>query len=53
MGLSFAIMIAFATLGTVTFSGVAEASHHASAAALTAIGIMLLVAATGKSAQFP
>ena len=53
MGLSFAIMIAFATLGTTSFSGVAEASHHASEAALTAIGIMLLVAATGKSAQFP
>jgi len=53
MGLSFAIMIAFATLGTVSFSGVQKASHHASTAALTAIGIMLLVAATGKSAQFP
>ena len=53
MGLSFAIMIAFATLGTVSFSGVEEASHTASKAALTAIGIMLLVAATGKSAQFP
>jgi NADH-quinone oxidoreductase subunit L len=53
MGLSFAIMIAFATLGTVTFSGVEEASHTASQTALTAIGIMLLVAATGKSAQFP
>jgi NADH-quinone oxidoreductase subunit L len=53
MGLSFAIMIAFATLGTVSFSGVQEASHSASKAALTAIGIMLLVAATGKSAQFP
>ncbi len=53
MGLSFAIMIAFATLGTTTFEGVQEASHHASEAALTAIGIMLLVAATGKSAQFP
>jgi NADH-quinone oxidoreductase subunit L len=53
MGLSFAIMIAFATLGTVSFSGVEEASHNASKAALTAIGIMLLVAATGKSAQFP
>ena len=53
MGLSFAIMIAFATLGTVSFSGVQEASHTASKAALTAIGIMLLVAATGKSAQFP
>ena len=53
MGLSFAIMIAFATLGTVTFSGVEAASHTASKGALTAIGIMLLVAATGKSAQFP
>ncbi len=53
MGLSFAIMIAFATLGTVSFRGVEEASHTASKAALTAIGIMLLVAATGKSAQFP
>jgi NADH-quinone oxidoreductase subunit L len=53
MGLSFAIMIAFATLGTVSFSGVKEVSHGASTAALTGIGIMLLVAATGKSAQFP
>jgi NADH-quinone oxidoreductase subunit L len=53
MGLSFAIMIAFATLGTTTFSGIAEVAPKASEAALTAIGIMLLVAATGKSAQFP
>ncbi|CAN2220613.1 NuoL NADH,ubiquinone oxidoreductase subunit 5 (chain L)/Multisubunit Na+/H+ antiporter, MnhA subunit [Candidatus Nanopelagicaceae bacterium] len=53
MGLSFAIMIAFASFGSVSFSGVEEASHHASEAALTAIGIMLLIAAAGKSAQFP
>ena len=53
MGLSLAIMIAFASLGAVSFSGVEEASHHASEAALTAIGIMLLIAAAGKSAQFP
>ncbi len=53
MGLSFAIMIAFATLGTTTFAGIAEVAPQASKAALTAIGIMLLVAATGKSAQFP
>ena len=53
MGLSFAIMIAFATMGTVSFSGVKEAVGHTSTAALTGIGIMLLVAATGKSAQFP
>jgi NADH-quinone oxidoreductase subunit L len=53
MGLSFAIMIAFATLGTTTFAGVQEHAHHASEAALTAIGVMLVVAAAGKSAQFP
>ena len=53
MGLSFAIMIAFATIGTVSFEGIKEHAHHTSTAALTAIGIMLLVAATGKSAQFP
>ena len=53
MGLSFAIMIAFATMGTVSFSGVAEQAHHTSEAALTGMGIMLLVAAAGKSAQFP
>jgi NADH-quinone oxidoreductase subunit L len=53
MGLSFAIMIAFATMGTVSFSGVKDAAEHTSTAALTGIGIMLLIAATGKSAQFP
>jgi NADH-quinone oxidoreductase subunit L len=53
MGLSFAIMIAFATMGTVSFSGVAEQAGNTSEAALTAMGIMLLVAAAGKSAQFP
>ncbi len=53
MGLSLAIMIAFATLGTVSFAGVKEHVGQASTGALTAIGIMLLVAATGKSAQFP
>jgi NADH-quinone oxidoreductase subunit L len=53
MGLSFAIMIAFASLGTVSFSGVKEQAHQASEATMTALGIMLLVAAIGKSAQFP
>jgi NADH-quinone oxidoreductase subunit L len=53
MGLSFAIMIAFASLGTVSFSGVKEQAHQASEATMTAIGIMLLIAAVGKSAQFP
>jgi len=53
MGLSFAIMIAFATVGTVSFAGIKEQVDQTSTAALTAMGIMLLVAATGKSAQFP
>jgi NADH-quinone oxidoreductase subunit L len=53
MGLSFAIMIAFATMGTVSFSGVAEQVENTSEAALTGMGIMLLIAAAGKSAQFP
>ena len=53
MGLSFAIMIAFATMGTVSFAGVAEQVENTSEAALTGMGIMLLVAAAGKSAQFP
>jgi len=53
VGLSLAIMIAFAQFGTVTFAGVKAAAPHASSAALTAIGAMLLLAAAGKSAQFP
>ena len=53
MGLSIAIMISFATFGTISFAGISQAAPGASKAAMTAIGIMLLVAATGKSAQFP
>jgi NADH-quinone oxidoreductase subunit L len=53
MGLSFAIMISFASLGTVSFSGVKAEADKASEATMTAIGIMLLIAAVGKSAQFP
>ena len=53
MGLSFAIMIAFATMGTVSFDGVKDSVDKVSTPALTAMGIMLLIAAAGKSAQFP
>jgi NADH-quinone oxidoreductase subunit L len=53
MGLSFAIMIAFATMGTVSFEGVKDSVDKVSTPALTAMGIMLLIAAAGKSAQFP
>jgi len=53
VGLSLAIMIAFAQFGSVTFAGVKAGAPSASPAALTAIGAMLLLAAAGKSAQFP
>ncbi len=52
-GLSIAIMIMFATFGTVSFSGVLANADQASEGTLTAIGLMLLLGACGKSAQFP
>jgi NADH-quinone oxidoreductase subunit L len=53
LGLSVAVMIMFATFGTVTFSGVFAKVDGTSAGVLTAIGFMLLLGACGKSAQFP
>jgi NADH-quinone oxidoreductase subunit L len=53
VGLSLAIMISFATFGDVSFSGMKDGVDQASSAQLTAIGLMLLLAACGKSAQFP
>ena len=52
-GLTVAMMLMFATFGTVSFSGVDAAVGGANKASLTAIGLMLLLAACGKSAQFP
>jgi len=52
-GLSIAVMIAFANFGAVSFHGIEEKVGGASETALTAMGLMLLLAATGKSAQFP
>ena len=53
-GLSIGIMIMFAAFGTVTFAGVQEAAGGgAGEGVLTAIGLMLLLGACGKSAQFP
>ena len=55
IGLLVAMMLMFATFGTVSFEGVAAGVDGglASTATLTAIGLMLLLAACGKSAQFP
>ncbi|WP_435057863.1 NADH-quinone oxidoreductase subunit L [Streptomyces sp. bgisy060] len=53
MGLSIAIMLMFTTFGTFAFGPVLEATGQASEGKLTAIGLMLLLAACGKSAQVP
>lgn len=53
VGLSLAIMLMFTAVGTVTFRGVAEHAPHTSEQTLTWIGLALLLAACGKSAQFP
>jgi NADH-quinone oxidoreductase subunit L len=52
-GLSLAIMLMFATFGSVTFSGVLGAAHTASHGVVTAICLLLLLGACGKSAQLP
>ena len=55
VGLSLAVMIAFVQFGSVTFDGVAKgiAAGSASSTALNAMGAAILLAAVGKSAQFP
>ncbi|MET9924205.1 MULTISPECIES: NADH-quinone oxidoreductase subunit L [unclassified Streptomyces] len=53
VGLSIAIMLMFTTFGTFAFGPVLEATGEAGEGKLTAIGLMLLLAACGKSAQVP
>ncbi|MGW7284642.1 NADH-quinone oxidoreductase subunit L [Streptomyces sp. NPDC054847] len=53
MGLSIAIMLMFTTFGTFAFGPVLGATGETSEGMLTAIGLMLLLAACGKSAQVP
>ncbi|MGH8893331.1 MAG: NADH-quinone oxidoreductase subunit L [Actinomycetes bacterium] len=52
-GLSVAIMIMFAQFGGVSFDDVFGSADGASEGTLTVIGLMLLLGACGKSAQFP
>jgi len=52
-GLSLAIMLMFAQFGTVTFAGVFGAVHGAGKGVVTALGLLLLLGACGKSAQLP
>jgi NADH-quinone oxidoreductase subunit L len=52
-GLSLAIMLMFAQFGSVSFAGVFAKVHTASPGVITAIGLLLLLGACGKSAQLP
>jgi NADH-quinone oxidoreductase subunit L len=52
-GLSLAIMLMFATFGSVSFSGVFGAVGTAKPGVDTALGLLLLLGACGKSAQLP
>ena len=53
VGLSLAIMLMFVTFGSVTFDSVFSSAGEANDSTLTWIGLLLLLAAAGKSAQFP
>ncbi|WP_326797738.1 NADH-quinone oxidoreductase subunit L [Streptomyces sp. NBC_01808] len=53
VGLSIAIMLMFVTFGTFAFEPVMNSVGETSEGKLTAIGLMLLLAACGKSAQVP
>ena len=53
VGLSLAIMLMFVTFGSVSFEQVFGVASQANENTLTAIGLLLLLAAAGKSAQFP
>ncbi|GFH36228.1 NADH-quinone oxidoreductase subunit L [Streptomyces pacificus] len=53
MGLSLAIMVMFTTFGTFAFGPVLDSTGSASEGTLTALGLLLLLAACGKSAQVP
>src|SRR3954447_9324937 len=53
VGLSIAILLMFTTFGSFAFDEVLQNATSTSEATLTGIGLMLLLAACGKSAQVP
>jgi len=53
IGLSLAIMLMFGGFGSVAFADVLPNAGKASEGMLTGIGLLLLLGACGKSAQFP
>ena len=53
LGLAIALMVMFAYIGSISFAGVFSAAPQLGEGTLTAIGLLLLLAACGKSAQVP
>ena len=53
VGLAIALMVMFAAIGSISFDGVFSAAPRLGEGTLTAIGLLLLLAACGKSAQVP
>ncbi|WP_280330248.1 NADH-quinone oxidoreductase subunit L [Nocardia wallacei] len=53
MGLAIALFVMFATFGSVDFGQVFAGAPQAGEGTLTAIGLLLLLGACGKSAQVP
>ena len=53
VGLSLAIMLMFSEFGTFNFPGVFASAHSGGTGITTALGLLLLLAACGKSAQVP
>ncbi|MBV9830627.1 MAG: NADH-quinone oxidoreductase subunit L, partial [Marmoricola sp.] len=53
IGLSLGVGLMVATFGTTSFAKISSVSQNASQTTLTWIGLLLLLAACGKSAQFP
>jgi NADH-quinone oxidoreductase subunit L len=53
VGLALAIFLMFQQLGTTSFAGVFGGVNELSGGVLTAMGLLLLLGACGKSGQFP
>jgi NADH-quinone oxidoreductase subunit L len=53
IGLSLGVALFFVTFGTTDFSTISASAGKVSEGTMTALGLLLLLAACGKSAQFP
>ena len=53
VGLSLAIMLMFAEFGTINFTGVFDSVKSGGSGVASALGLLLLLGACGKSAQVP